>query len=67
MLRIKNEDVKIAGHYFDYELEDGTLLHSSEWNGEDYTLKINGVEAVYKPVYKEVDEDEYEIIGFEKW
>lgn len=65
MLEILDEQVLVNGHYFDYELEDGTLLHSSEWNGGVYTVKNkDGSETRYFPVYNQID-DEYEIIGFE--
>lgn len=65
MLEILDDNVLVNSHYFDYELEDGTLLHSSEWNGEVYTVKNkDGSETRYFPVYNQID-DEYEIIGFE--
>lgn len=66
MLKVLNIEVYVNYHYFDYELEDGTLLHSSEWNGEIYTVKnLDGSETRYLPVYEQVGKDEYEIIGFE--
>lgn len=66
MLEILDDHVLVNSHYFDYELEDGTLLHSSEWNGEVYTVKNkDGSEIRYFPVYNQIDDDEYEIIGFE--
>ena len=66
MLEILDDNVLVNSHYFDYELEDGTLLHSSEWNGEVYTVKNKaGSETRYFPVYNQIDDDEYEIIGFE--
>ena len=68
MIKIKGENVKaLGGTVFDYELENGTLLHQYEWNGENYTVRENGKEVVYKPVYSE-DENEnggFDIIGFE--
>lgn len=71
MLKIKNENVNWVGYLADYELENGILLFDSDWNGEIYregfdpkTKKNNG--RYYRPVYKEVDEDEFEIIGFEE-
>ena len=57
---------------FDYELEDGTLLHNTEWSGEDYTIRTGNIphrtETVYTPVYEvsETDEESFNIIGFEK-
>ena len=67
MLKIKNESVKVNGHWFDFELENGVLLHESEWNGEVYTVKVKGGEVVYRPVYSEEENDNggYDIIGFE--
>ena len=70
MIKIKNKNVVRNFHQFDYELEDGTLLHSDEWNGEVYTLmdRKNHKETVYKPIYghEPNEEDNYYIIGFEK-
>lgn len=68
MLKIKAENVVVNHHQFDYELEDGTLLHESEWNGEDYTVREHGIERVYHPVYAEQpnENDGYDIIGFEE-
>lgn len=66
MLKVKNEDIKVNGHWFEYELEDGTLLHQSEWNGEVYTVKKDGVEISYHPIYAEEKNCNggYDIIGF---
>lgn len=71
MLKIKNENVKWVGYQADYELENGILLFDTDWNGEIYTEgfdpkteKSNG--RRYSPVYKEVDEEQFEIIGFEE-
>jgi hypothetical protein len=72
MLFIKTENPVSVGEMFDYELEDGTLLHNTEWNGEDYTIRNgnipNRTETVYTPVYEisETDEESFNIIGFEK-
>ena len=66
MLEILDEQVLVNSHYFEYKLEDGTLLHLSEWNGECYTVKNqDGSETRYFPIYNQIDDDEYEIIGFE--
>ena len=64
MINIKNTSVKVNGHWFDYELEDGELLHESEWNGEYYETE-NGV---FRPVYaaEENENSGFDIIGFEK-
>jgi hypothetical protein len=73
MLRIKRDHFNYMGSTMDYELEDRTLLHESEWNGEYYTVKKKGKEEGYKPVLKGIGEqyedgvyDQYEVIGFEK-
>lgn len=48
-------------------LENGTILLDSEWNGEEYnSLCPDGIKRCYKPVYKEVDADNFEIIGYEE-
>ena len=60
MLKIKEKNVVRVGHIFDFELENGELLHRTEWNGEYYETE-NGI---FRPVYEEIDGD-FEIIGFE--
>ena len=65
MLKIVGENViRLGGATFDYELEDGTLLHENEWNGEDYTA--DG--TAYKPIYAEQENKNggYDIVGFER-
>jgi len=52
MLNIKAKNVERVGHMFDYELEDGTLLHDSEWNGEKYITGRGQTETEYRPVYR---------------
>lgn len=47
MLKIVNKNIKINNHIFDYELENGVLLHNTDWNGEIY--HIGNTE--YKPIY----------------
>lgn len=70
MIKIKNKNVERNFHQFDYELEDGTLLHSNEWNGENYTIRNqkNHKKTIFTPVYsKEPNEnDSFDIVGFEK-
>lgn len=71
MLEIKAENVVRCGHQFDYELENGTLLHEKEWNGEVYTVRENGTETTYEPVYDTMPDendglDVWDIIGFER-
>lgn len=39
MLKIKAEHVEWMDTMFDYELENGQLLHTSEWNGEEYVTR----------------------------
>lgn len=52
MITIKNQNVSVVGHPIDYELENGVLLHQTEWNGECYTVAENGVEVSYSPVFR---------------
>lgn len=53
---------EFAPYGFDYELENGDLLHHTEWNGEVYETD----RAVYRPVYEHDEEaDQYFTIGFE--
>lgn len=69
MIQIKNRNPIYVGEMFDFELEDGTLLHDSEWNGECYTVKEQGGhERSFRPVYRALNEfeDQFEIIGFEE-
>ena len=42
-------------------LENGEILIEREWNGEKYILE-NG--KSYRPVYRQLDEDNYTIIGY---
>lgn len=42
-------------------LENGEILIEREWNGEKYILE-NG--RSYRPVYRQLDEDNYTIIGY---
>ena len=60
------ENVEFNGEWFAYKLENGTLLHSSEWNGEKYTVKTKTGEVEYIPVYADEpnENDGYDIIGF---
>ena len=55
MIKIKEENVMRNGHMFDYLLENGALLHESEWNGEKYTTQDERGKTleVYRPVYDE--------------
>ena len=71
MLKIKNENITRVGYLVDYELENGILLYDTDWNGEIYTEGFDPVteknnSRSYKPVYKEIEEDQFEIIGFEE-
>ena len=52
MINITNENIMVNGHQFDYQLENGDLLHDSEWNGERYIIEKDGKEIEYKPVYR---------------
>lgn len=68
MIKIKEENVIRNGHMFDYLLENGTLLHESEWNGEEYITKDKYGHTVecYLPIYDENENENggYDIIGF---
>ena len=37
----------------------------NSWNGENYTFKMNGRKWHLTPVYEEVEEDSFEIVGWE--
>ena len=52
--------------WFAYRLENGTLLHSSERNGEKCTVKAKTGEVEYIPVYANEpnENDGYDIVGF---
>ena len=67
MIKIKEENYVSVGHMFDYLLENGVMLHENEFNGEVYTVKENGVETTYRPVYDEHENENggFDIIGFE--
>lgn len=55
MLLIKRKHVEYVSSYADFELEDGTLLFETDWNGELYRngWKNNkDTNCEYKPVYK---------------
>lgn len=48
-------------------LENGVILLDSDWNGEEYcSLCPDGVKRWYRPVYEELGDDEFEIIGYEE-
>ena len=66
MLKIINENIKVNSHYYDYQLENGTLLHKNLWNGENYYIKIDNKEFKYTPIYsqKENENGSFDIIGF---
>ena len=62
------KNIIVNGNKFDYKLEDGTLLHWSEWNGEVYTVKENGIERTFKPIYAEEENENggFDIVDFEE-
>lgn len=64
MIKIKDRDICVGITYYDYELEDGTLLHEDDWDGEQYIFMKDGIKQVYYAIYE--DEVYYTIIGFEK-
>lgn len=45
-------------------LENGMILIDQEWNGEVYTVKENGGERTFRPLYKKDEEGDMEIIGY---
>lgn len=50
--------------YVDAFLENGDVLWEKDWNGEIYSNEKTGKE--YRPVYKQINEDEFEVIGYEE-
>lgn len=71
MLEIKRRNFKRVGHMVDFELENGVALFKEDWNGEYYSNGFDLEKEIetnydYIPVYKEVAEDEFEIIGFKE-
>lgn len=53
----------------DYVLEDGTELFTMDWNGEIYTnglKELKDTNKRYRPIYNKINDDEYEVIGFEE-
>lgn len=49
-------------NYLPVYLDNGIILIEIEWNGERYS----GEYGEYRPVYQQVGEDDFEIIGYEK-
>ena len=53
-------------------LENGVELFPEDWNGEVYTVKENGRERTFKPVYEPISFDDdgepeqWGIIGYEE-
>ena len=53
-------------------LENGIELFPEDWNGEVYTVKENGRERTFKPVYEPISFDDdgepeqWKIIGYEE-
>lgn len=71
MLRIAEKDVVHLGYLVDYKLENGVLLYDMDWNGERYNegfdpRLVRNTGMAYLPIYVEVAEDEFEIVGFEE-
>ncbi|MCI9063293.1 MAG: hypothetical protein HFJ17_01635 [Clostridia bacterium] len=69
MLLIKNENGKHDHERYDYELENGLLLFSNDWNGEAYIRALdsktnkwnnNSFKAVYRYDEEDVDISEVE-------
>lgn len=59
-----NDVIVNWGIYVDAFLENGDILWTKDWNGEIYSNEKNGKE--YRPVYKQIDEDEFEVVGYEE-
>ncbi len=62
MIKVKNINVNFNGSIFDYELENGLLLHSSNWNTELYSEALDSktgkiIKNEYKPIYKYEEEN----------
>ncbi len=67
MLKIIRENFKQTCHTFDYELENGVQLHTSEWNGEVYTVKEGKTERTFRPIQIHNEtEDTWQTVGFEE-
>lgn len=66
MIKIKREVCK--KNSVDFILEDGTELYTEDWNTEIYKngFKNNKLTNLcYKPVFTEIEDECFEIIGFE--
>lgn len=48
MVKIIRKNFKTCGELFDFELNNGILLHRSEWNGYEYTVKSGNEPDFYK-------------------
>lgn len=59
-------DVSVYGisMYSAVYLENGIVCISNEWNGEYYIVKKDNKEVRIVPVYKEIDNEDFEIIGY---
>lgn len=66
MIKIKRENFEWMKTIMDYELENGAILHKSEWNGEVYIVKTSKGFEIYKPVQVKNDDDTWTTIGFEE-
>lgn len=57
MILIKNENVKYDHERYDYELENGLLLNSHDWNGDAYIRAFDKNKGSYnnstfKPIHR---------------
>lgn len=62
MIKVKNVNVKFNSTVFDYELENGLLLHNNDWNTEVYSEALNSLTGEilkneYKPIYRYEEEN----------
>ena len=61
---ISYEEYSVRFDDVDAFLENGDILWRKDWNGEIYGNPVTGKE--YRPVYEQVGEDDFEIIGYEE-
>lgn len=63
MLKIKRTNPQCGA---DYELENGDLLYTIDWNGERYEISDG---TYWRPVYAEEENGNggFDIVGFKKW
>ncbi|MGI6361990.1 MAG: hypothetical protein ACOX05_06850 [Bacillota bacterium] len=68
MIKVKAENVLIDGCFFDYELEDGTLLNAWSWKQGDYIVHTDDNQEAYFKAILGTEKDhrgQPKTIGFE--